>query len=131
MNSNCPICPNPSISMDHCPDDGSCKYCGSLNADIFMARLEAGNCSLDPTDKNYKVYIHNNGGEKFKQTHSGKYDPLYEQWNWVTDEIEQTKFYFEHLSEGQKQRFVELLNEGKIKLNYPGYFYNKPYFCNI
>lgn len=41
------------------------------------------------------------------------------------------KFYFEHLSEDQKQRFVELLNAGTLKLAAPGYFYAAPFFIRF
>lgn len=40
----------------------------------------------------------------------------------------ESKFYFEHLSDEQKTRFVELLNEGKLSLRAPGYFYRLPFF---
>jgi len=33
-----------------------CSYCGSLSPDELFAAIEAG-CELDPTDKNYKVYV--------------------------------------------------------------------------
>ena len=46
-------------------EDNTCSYCGSLNPDVFMARLEAGDVELIPTDKNYKVYVYNDGGEWF------------------------------------------------------------------
>lgn len=39
-----------------------------------------------------------------------------------------SKFYFEHLSDAQKLRFIELLNEKKLRLEYPGYFYRLPFF---
>lgn len=38
-------------------EDKTCSYCGSLNPEEFMARLEAGDVELGPTDKPYKVYI--------------------------------------------------------------------------
>lgn len=38
------------------------------------------------------------------------------------------KFYFEHLSDEQRTRFLELLNAGRIALEYPGYFYRLPFF---
>lgn len=38
------------------------------------------------------------------------------------------KFYFEHLSVEQRKRFCDLLNEKKLALNYPGYFYTLPFF---
>ncbi len=49
-------------------------------------------------------------------------------WTWTTREIEQTKFYFQHLSEEQMRRFIELLNGKKLKLDFPGHFYRLPYF---
>ena len=39
-------------------DDDTCSYCGSLNPDVFMAHLEAGDIEVGTTDKNYKVYVH-------------------------------------------------------------------------
>lgn len=176
----CPRCvglPDYGIDYSKFPDDGHCKHCGSLDADTFMARLEAGTIRLDPTDKNYKVYVHNDGGEKFKfsyridsvekrakaaakflenvrpeyresvmaaQVKAGELslddaadirayaageplDPM-KNWKWTTEERNETKFYFQHLGESQMKRFVELLNEKKVKLNEPGYFYRKPFF---
>ncbi|MEN6620098.1 MAG: hypothetical protein ABFD50_00905 [Smithella sp.] len=37
--------------------DSTCSYCGSLNPDVLMSHLEAGDVKLGPTDKNYKVYV--------------------------------------------------------------------------
>ena len=120
------------------PDDGCCNYCGSLLPDTFMARLEAGDVELGATDKNYKVYVHNKGGQPFRQSHRtdepskpGEImkDPMDQShWTWATREINQCKFYFQHLSDAQQKRFVELLNAGKIQM-YMGYkFYRLPFF---
>lgn len=38
-------------------ENNTCSYCGSLNQDELMRHLEEGNIRLDPTDKNYKVYV--------------------------------------------------------------------------
>ena len=101
-------------------DDNSCTYCGSLNPDEFMRRLEAGDIEIGTTNKNYKVYVHNLGGEPFKQTYrdcprgSAPHMPD-ECDHWVTREIEQTKFYFQHLSQDQRERFVELLNAKSLR----------------
>lgn len=120
------------------PDDGTCDFCGSLDADVFMARVEAGDVTLIPTDKNYKVYVHNRGGAAFKQSHRTDQpskpgeimkDPADQtHWTWETVERQECKFYFEHLSEEQKKRFVQLLNEKKLHLGEPGYFYRLPFF---
>ena len=56
---------------------------------------------LIPTDKNYKVYM------------------------------DQRKFYFMHLSEDQKKKFVELLNANKINFSTPGKFYVLPFFIGV
>lgn len=99
------------------PDDHSCSYCGSLDPDVFMARLEAGDIALGTTTKNYKVYVVNAGGAPMLQTHrndnSKSADP--KDWTWVTQETSQAKFYFEHLSEAQRTRFIELANAGKLQ----------------
>lgn len=80
-----------------------CSYCGSLHPNIFMAALEVGGAELTPTDKNYKVYIQR---EAFGRQ----------------------KFYFQHLSEEQMIRFVELSNARELKLSIPGHFYVRPFF---
>lgn len=82
-------------------DDNTCSYCGSLSGDALMARLEAGNVKLRPTDKDYKVYI------------------------------DSGKFYFQHLSPEQRKRFIELYNAGQILLDVPGHFYVTPFFCRM
>ena len=123
--------------------DDSCSYCGSLNPDILMARIEAGDVELGPTDKSYKVYIENKGGAGFKQSYrdcvpdksvidgkevTTKCTGPDTCTHWTTRERSSTKFYFQHLSEDQKKRFVELLNEKKIRIGAPGHFYTKPFF---
>jgi hypothetical protein len=132
---------------DYDPSDDSCHYCGSLNPDTFMARLEAGTIKLGSTDKNYKVYVENDGGEPFKRTYrdcpqdqemigaaGNKYmvnsckgpDTC---THWVTRERPETKFYFQHLSAEQQTRFVALLNEGRMKFQGGFRFYVLPFFC--
>lgn len=90
--------------IDTFRDDDTCSYCGSLNPDTFMRVVKAEEVVLGPTDKNYKVYVMNEKVDSHR------------------------KFYFQHLSTEQKHRFIELLNEKKIKLGYPGHFYKKPFF---
>lgn len=52
------------------------------------------------------------------------------QWVSMSPEGERTqeKFYFMHLCEESMKKFVALLNEKKINIGYPGYFYVTPYF---
>jgi hypothetical protein len=115
------------------PDD-CCRYCGSLNPDAFMARLEAGDVVVEPTDKNYKVYLANKGGAPFRQTYRTDAKPFAghdsPEHDWVTRDVPQAKFYFQHLSEDQKKRFVELLNAKRIVFDAPGHFYVTPYFIS-
>jgi hypothetical protein len=59
----------PAFEYLNKPDDGTCDYCGSLEGDLFMRRIEVGNVVLEPTDKNYKVYVKNDGGEPFTMTY--------------------------------------------------------------
>lgn len=99
---------NHASDPDDFRDDDTCSYCGSLNPDTLMARLEAGDVTVVPTDKSYKAYVRNAGGADFKAS--------------------EQKFYFQHLSEAQKKRFVDLLNERKIALAYPHRFYVLPFF---
>ncbi len=123
------------------PEDDSCDYCGSLFGEVFMARLEAGDVVLGPTDKNYKCYVHNHGGAPFRQTHRtdkpsvpGEIlkDPMdMTLWTWAVRETPDAKFYFEHLSESQRQRFIELLNARKLKIGDPGHFYRLPFFVQV
>lgn len=98
-----------------------------------MVRLEAGDIEIVPTDKSYKLYLENKGGESFKQTYrncpsgstcKGPDDCTH----WVTRERTGTEFYFQHLSDEQKTRFIELLNAGKLSIGFPGHFYVLPYF---
>ena len=109
-----------------------------------MARIEAGTVELGPTDKSYKVYVKNAGGEPFKQTYRQCPPPETKIvdgkeittrcagpdtcTHWVTRERDETKFYFQHFTEAQARRFIDLLNEKKLKIGYPGHFYVRPFF---
>ena len=85
-----------------------CRYCGSLHPDDFMAHLETGEAKLGATDKAYKVYV---------ETMRSSRNPM-------------GKFYFEHLSDAQKDRFVELLNAKRFMID-TGRFYVLPFFVQI
>ena len=99
-----------------------------------MARLEAGDVILTPTDKSYKVYVTNTGCKPFmrsSRTDDGSSGLDQSKWVWETGENPMPKFYFQHLSEDQKNRFVELLNQKKLKFDHPGHFYREPYFIKV
>jgi hypothetical protein len=136
-----PVCPRRvEQGRDHGSEndeflgDETCSYCGSISGDYFMRRLEAGDVSLDPTDKNYKVYVRNKEGQPFRQTYRTDSKPFVgwhsPEHDWVTREIQETKFYFQHLSKDQMIRFVELLNQKKLTIGEPGHFYRMPYFVS-
>ena len=82
----------------HWRDNKTCSGCGSLSELEFFAAIERGE-KIGPTDKNYKVYV----GDR-------------------------SKFYFQHLSEDGKHRFIPLLNAGSIAIGIPGHFYALPFF---
>lgn len=109
-----------------------CSFCGSLHPDVLMSRIEGATVELGPTDKNYKVYVHAVPySAHFLQSYRmdgslGGDDPA--KWEWTTRSIPETKFYFSHLSEEQRQRFVELLNAGCLRIGIPGHFYRLPFF---
>jgi hypothetical protein len=117
---------------DHWLDDHTCSYCGSLKGEDLLARIRAGDILLGPTDKNYKVYVKNEGGQTFKQSYrncGSECAGPESCTHWVTRDMEQTKFYFHHLNEEQQDEFISLYNSKVMKLDYPGYFYNLPFFC--
>lgn len=116
---NCPRRLYAGQSDDFWREDNTCSYCGSLNPETFMSRLEAGDVQLSPTDKTYKVYLRNReGGRPFMQTYRTDSDRTGDasKHTWETRETSQMKFYFDHLGESQMQRFVELYNDKKLNV---------------
>lgn len=107
--------------------DGTCSYCGSLDGDVLMERIEAGTIILEGSDKNYKAYLEvPDGTELLKQSYRIDDDRTGDRSKWVyeTRELNHGKFYFQHLTEAQKIRFVELWNEKRIRHT----LYVLPYF---
>ena len=86
---------------------GKCSWCGSISPVALFEAIHNG-CEIVPTDKSYKIYIE---GEK------------------APDVSGACKFYFQHFNKEEKLAFIELLNDGKINMAYPGYFYVMPFFC--
>ncbi len=91
----------------------SCSYCGSLHPDTFMQLAEEG-WWVGPTDQPSKAYLQPPVDGDGKPTGSAE-----------------AKFYFQHLSEDQRGRFVQLLNERKMRIGYPGRFYVLPFFVQV
>ena len=92
-----------NLPEDDSTASGYCSFCGSMSQEDFFKKIEEGE-ELIPTDKNYKVYV--------GSAHH--------------------KFYFQHLDEDGRKRFVKLMNEPlattKLKFAAPGYFYTLPFF---
>lgn len=116
--------------------DATCSFCGSLSPDVLMDRLYLGDVSLTPTDKSYKVYVRNEGGveKQFFQSYRDCPPEIRcggpkECRHWVTRPTSECKFYFEHFSQEQCRKFIDLLNGGRLRVNYPGYFYTVPFFA--
>lgn len=101
----------------------TCSYCGSLHPeDFFILWIDDG--EIGPTDKNYKAYLRH---------------PI--------SQTGQFKFYFMHLDEAQRHRWIDTYNEipetnrahddsaGTYepgpgpRVGFPGYFYQRPFFC--
>lgn len=94
-------------AADHEPaaywSNDTCSYCGSLSQERFFALVEDG-AEVGPTDKSYKAYVKH-------------------------PSVGHSKFYFQHLDDAGKDRFVQLVNEKKMVIGYPGHFYSLPFFC--
>lgn len=101
-----PFAPEGAEFCDSWSQRGTCSYCGSLSPELILKRCAAGDVELTPTDKNYKVYVDNAGGEP----------------------LDGIKFYFQHFTREQCIGFIDLLNAQKLRLKTPGYFYVKPFF---
>lgn len=98
----CPRSLSIEQAADYWREDSTCSYCGSLKPSVAMDRLEAGE-QLGTTDKSYKMYV--------GPTHQ--------------------KTYFQHFSQEEQARFVQLVNENKIVFNPPGGFYVLPFFLTL
>jgi hypothetical protein len=75
----------------HWRADNTCSYCGSLSEDAFFAAIENG-ADLGTTDKDYKIYVTAPG-------------------------IFHGKFYFQHLSDAGRDRFISLYNAKTLKID--------------
>ena len=144
-------------NTDFWRESGTCSHCGSLSGDKLMEMLEAGTCELGSTDKSYRVYVEGVPNPRVGQkrvvsianhkasesyvpftvaehaaiaAQSGWVSPVEgKSWVMVRDEPETitAKFYFQHWTEAQMRRSIELYNDKKIKFRGVG-FYVSPYF---
>ena len=99
---------------DEWREDRTCSWCGSMSPELLFEFIEAG-FEIGPTDKNYKIYIrHTKETDKTIQLPRGA-----------------PKFYFQHFSKEQCIKFINLYNDGLMKIGYPGHFYVHPFFMTI
>lgn len=131
-----------------------CSYCGSLHPDDLFAAIESG-CKLGPTDKNYKLYVDlpepNPDELRVSSASTGidcpgegwvpadpermKKDGWNSEYRWMClsprGPTIHGKFYFQHLSADEQQRFIDLYNAKKMNIGYPGHFYRLPFFMRL
>jgi hypothetical protein len=86
----------------------TCSYCGSVHPEDAFALIESGQWLVDPTDKNYKLYLSLLARE--------------------ISPVPLVKLYFQHFSDSDCDRFIKLYNTRAMKLGYPGHFYVRPFF---
>lgn len=102
------------------PDPGPCcSFCGSLHPEEFLKLISEG-WVVEPTDKTYKAYL-TQAVEGAKRV-AAPGEPL------PSARSGRAKFYYQHFSEEQMRRFVDLYNDGTMRLAHPGYFYQMPFF---
>ncbi|MGW2692350.1 hypothetical protein ACWC3Y_10870 [Streptomyces sp. NPDC001296] len=133
----------------------SCSSCGSLHPDRFMELVREG-WEVGPTDKGYKAYLRQPPtadeeaqqkadwtqrdavakavrelGERDGKTAQQIAADLDEQWAKIPHYSHgpEAKFYFQHLSEQQQDEFIELHNARRMRIGYPGHFYQPPFFA--
>lgn len=82
-------------------DDGTCSFCGSLRPSRVLELIRSGRAEIEPTDKNYKLYIRADGLV-----------------------LPTSKVYMNHFSEVQAVEFVTLKETGRMRVGYPGRFYS-------
>lgn len=120
-----------------------CSYCGSMNPDDFMEALREG-MVLSPTDKSYKAYLSQPmSDDEIKERDDKNVETWMKKASMTLEQAQEYvknvygchntkrdigKFYFMHLSDGQKQEFIDMLNAKTMKIGYPGRIYTRPYF---
>ncbi len=135
----------------------SCSFCGSLHPDRFMELIREG-WIIGPTDKSYKAYLESpltddevaakrewwmtrdrtaqairSLGERDGKAPAQIQADLDAQWEQAAPGLlhgtQSAKFYFQHLSEAQRDDFIVLHNAGALKFGHPGRLYVLPFFA--
>lgn len=132
--------------------DNTCSHCGGLRPSLALKAIREG-AEVTPTDKNYKIYVVVPDPEAGKTRVVGSRNFPPEEgdtsWHKVDDDLKAkypgvnfsgtfgdwvqfdvhkavhtAKCYFNHFSASQAVEFLTLLKLGKMKVAYPGHFYN-------
>lgn len=117
----------------------TCSYCGSLHPDDFMTGIEESTYQVGPTDKNYKAYVGLLPSAEEAAAADVRFEARIKDFNEERQKHERqirmdfgvrdvAKFYYQHLSEDQRRRFVDLYNDHTMKIGYPHHFYVNPFF---
>ena len=133
-----------------------CSCCGSMHPDDLFEMIEKKTCEISGTDKNYKIYVDaphphvgaprifsscshpSHGYEKLTEdrakqagldsyaihAHLGGYVKIDRQGPRAN-----LKFYYMHLSDEQRNRFIELYNSRQLPLEPQFGLYRTPYFA--
>lgn len=143
--------------LSHWRDDATCSYCGSLMPAKLFEAIEKG-APIAATDKNYKLYVEIDnpkaGEPRVVSSCNFAIDPARleaEGWQVVTDALRQqfdllpshrfvqirpdeakvtAKVYFQHFTEAERHRFLDLMNAGRLTFRVGVGFYVLPFFVH-
>lgn len=114
------------------PDTDQCTFCHSMNPDTLIDLL--ARTSLDPADRvlagqgpelDVRVWIVPTGtdyraGVRIERTRE----------DGSTETIKR-HIMFHHMTDDQRSVFIDLMNDRRIRIWYPSYFYLMPYFMTV
>lgn len=113
-----------------------CSYCGSVQPEAVFEAIEIGT-PIGTTDKSYKIYVDLPGDGKKRSRGSANYAqpgykkvPFKKEWKAPAEPTLtfHGKFYFQHFSDQDKHKFIDLINQKKIKYAGDFGFYVMPFF---
>lgn len=114
-----------------------CNYCGSIQPAKVFEAIDAG-MPIGTTDKSYKIYVDLPGDGKKRSRGSANYPapgykkvPFKKEWREPAKPTTtfHGKFYFQHFSADDQKRFIDYMNNKKIKFAGDFGFYVMPFFA--